>query len=240
MADDPLAESLAALSRFFVGDLTVIETLNRVSELTVQAVPAADLVGLTILVEGRQRTAVFTDELAPEVDQTQYDTGEGPCLAAFEEQRIFPIESTREDGRWPAFRKAAADHGIGSTLSVPMVVDGKATGAMNLYSFAERAFGENEARTATLFSTQAATVLANSQAYWDARDLNTRLGEAMEFRAAIEQAKGMLMITQGCDPAEAFSLLVRASQRENIPLRDIAVRMVEDATHRAAQKREQR
>ena len=104
---------------------------------------------------------------------------------------------------------------------------------MNLYSFVERAFGEDEARTATLFSTQAATVLANSQAYWDARDLNTRLGEAMEFRAAIEQAKGMLMTAQSSDPDEALSLPVRASQRENVPLRDIAARMVDDAIRRA-------
>ena len=51
MADDALAESLAELSRFFVGDLTVMETLNRVADLTVRAIPAADLAGLTVLVE---------------------------------------------------------------------------------------------------------------------------------------------------------------------------------------------
>ena len=83
----------------------------------------ADLCGITMIVEGRQRTAVFTDPLAPEVDQAQYDTGEGPCLDAFDQQRVFRIESTAEDGPWPAFRRTAAEHGIGSTLSLPMVVD---------------------------------------------------------------------------------------------------------------------
>src|SRR4051794_4453418 len=92
MADVPLSDALAALSRFLVGDGSVQETLKRVSDLTVEAVPGADLAGITMFVEGRRRTAVFTDALAPEVDQAQYDTGEGPCLDAFDQQRIFTID----------------------------------------------------------------------------------------------------------------------------------------------------
>jgi hypothetical protein len=66
VADSPLTDSLSALSRFFVGDGTVEETLTRVADLTIEAVPPAELAGITMLVEGRQRTAIFTDETAPE------------------------------------------------------------------------------------------------------------------------------------------------------------------------------
>src|SRR5690349_22392141 len=111
MPDSPLAESLAALSRFFVGDSTVQETLDRVADLTLEAVPSADLAGITMIVEGRERTAVFTDETAPEIDQAQYDAGTGPCLDAFNENRITEIPSTREPGPWPEFRAAASQHG---------------------------------------------------------------------------------------------------------------------------------
>lgn len=45
-------------------------------------------------------------------------------------------------------------------------------------------------------------------------------------RPVIEQAKGMLMIQQGCGPEEAFDLLRRASQRFNIPVRVLAARLV--------------
>ena len=51
----------------------------------------------------------------------------------------------------------------------------------------------------------------------------------MQSRAAIEQAKGILMATNGLDEDQAFELLVRASERENKKLRDIAQRMVEGA-----------
>ncbi len=233
MSDSPLAEGLAALSRFFVGEGTLVQALQRVSELTVTAVPGADLVGITMMVEGRARTAVFTDQASPEVDQAQYDTGEGPCLDAFRHGRVFRIESTAEDGPWPAFRKACADHAIRSTLSLPLVVNKEGVGAMNLYSHTERAFPESDTVIGEAFASQAAIVLANAKAYWDARELSERLGEAMQSRAVIEQAKGMLMAAQRCDEDEAFQLLVRASQRENIKLRDIAARIVTEKVNAA-------
>jgi len=232
LADSALTESLAALSTFFVGDGTFEDTLHRVSDLTVRAIPGADLAGITMVVEGRQRTAVFTDELAPEIDQTQYDTGEGPCVDAFRTGEIREIVSTLETGPWPDFRRAAASHGIHSTLSLPLTVNKTGIGAMNLYSRHERAFRDTDYSVGMLFASQAAIVLANAQAYWDSRALSIRLGEAMEFRAVIEQAKGMLMAAQRCSEDDAFELLIAASQRENVKLRDIATRIVADAIAR--------
>ena len=230
MSETALAQSLNALARFVVGDNTVEETLQRVSELTVDAMPGADLVGITMIVDGKPQTSVFTDSISPEIDQAQYDSGEGPCLDSFRHQRVETIESTSEVGRWPEFRKAAADHGIGSTLSLPLVIDNNGVGALNLYAKKHRAFGEDDVRAASLFASQAAIVLANAQTYWEARTLGEHLGEAMKSRAVIEQAKGILMAAQRCGEDEAFNLLVRASQRENVKLREIATRIVAGAT----------
>jgi AmiR/NasT family two-component response regulator len=84
-----------------------------------------------------------------------------------------------------------------------------------------------------LFASQAAVVLLNANAYWDSRALSERLGEAMDHRALIEQAKGMLMNAQRCTGDQAFDLMVKASQRENVKLRDIAARLVAEADQRA-------
>ena len=75
-------------------------------------------------------------------------------------------------------------------------------------------------------------MLANAQAYWDAHLLSTGLAEAMRSRAVIEQAKGILMAAEGIDEDEAFDILTRASQRENVKLRDVALRIVDDAVAR--------
>ena len=46
--------------------------------------------------------------------------------------------------------------------------------------------------------------------------------EAVENRAVIEQAKGMLMLKHRCDAEAAFGLLVEISRRERRKVRDIA------------------
>lgn len=228
---EPLAQSLSALSRFFVGDGTLHETLTRVAHHAEEALPVTDMTGITMLVDGRAKTAVFTDEAAPEIDSAQYETGIGPCLDSFRHGRIFRIDDTTKDDRWSPFSEAAAAFGIRSTLSVPLVANHEGLGALNLYSRTPNGFSEEDEEVASQFGVQAAIVLANAQAYWDAHLLSQNLAAAMQSRAVIEQAKGILMGAQRCSADEAFQILVRASQRENRKLREIAEDIVRRAQH---------
>ena len=52
-------------------------------------------------------------------------------------------------------------------------------------------------------------------------------GTALESRGVIEQAKGILMASSGCDAEKAFDILRRASQRENRKLHTIAEEVVQ-------------
>jgi AmiR/NasT family two-component response regulator len=81
-----------------------------------------------------------------------------------------------------------------------------------------------------LFASQAAFLLANAQAYWDARTLSENLEQAMESRATIEQAKGIIMSTTRCNADEAMQLLIRQSQDQNIKLRELAAEIVRNAS----------
>ena len=60
--------------------------------------------------------------------------------------------------------------------------------------------------------------------------LAEEMRQAMETRAVIEQAKGMLIAAHGCTPDEAFQMLSESSQRTNRKLRDLATAMVEGAS----------
>jgi AmiR/NasT family two-component response regulator len=68
--------------------------------------------------------------------------------------------------------------------------------------------------------------------YQDARQLTQNLRQAMASRTVIDQAIGVLIAGGGLSPDEAFQLLVRASQRENRKLRDIATAIVGRTTQR--------
>jgi GAF domain-containing protein len=226
---ESLRQGLAAMSRFYVGDATLQDTLQQVSDLACAAVTGADMVGITMVVDGKARTAVFTDETAPEIDSAQYETGIGPCLDAFRHRQVFRIEDMELDSQWPPFSKAAFAHGVRSSMSVPMVARHEGVGALNFYSRQVEGFSDDDIEVGLSFATQAAIVLANSQAYWDAHQLGEDLLQAMQSRAVIEQAKGILMGAQRCSADEAFQILVRASQRENRKLREIAFDIVSRA-----------
>jgi AmiR/NasT family two-component response regulator len=101
---------------------------------------------------------------------------------------------------------------------------------MNLYADAEGLFDQAEIETASLFASQASIVLANSQAYWDARSLGDQLSESIASRAVIEQAKGIIMGSMRCTADQAFSYLVQQSQQTNTKLRVVAQNIVNDTT----------
>jgi len=82
---------------------------------------------------------------------------------------------------------------------------------------------------AMVFGVQAAIVLSNAQAFWAAQQLASDLETALESRAVIEQAKGIIIGARRCSPDAAFDLLVKQSQFENRKLRDIASEIVHNA-----------
>lgn len=53
-----------------------------------------------------------------------------------------------------------------------------------------------------------------------------QLREALDSRAIIDQAKGILMALRQISAEEAFALLVEQSQRENVKVREVAVRFI--------------
>jgi AmiR/NasT family two-component response regulator len=58
------------------------------------------------------------------------------------------------------------------------------------------------------------------------------LQRAIESRAVIEQAKGMIMMTMRCTADQAFEVLRSQSQTENVKLRDVAEALVRMHTTR--------
>ncbi|HVV36038.1 MAG TPA: ANTAR domain-containing protein [Acidimicrobiales bacterium] len=58
------------------------------------------------------------------------------------------------------------------------------------------------------------------------------LRTALESRAVIEQAKGIIIGSTGCDADAAFDVLARQSQHENRKLREVAEELVRSKQRR--------
>ena len=206
------------------------ETLLQVSRITTDAVPAAEMAGITMLGDhGKPTTAVFTDPEAPAIDAAQYESGAGPCLDAWRERRVVRVnDMASASSQYPEFAKAAGSHRVESVLSLPLVAGTNGLGALNLYARKPAGFTDDDEALGIELASAAAVVLANASAYWEASQLGEQLGQAMRSRAVIEQAKGILMArSPELSPDDAFDVLRKASQRENVKLREIAQRIVD-------------
>jgi GAF domain-containing protein len=235
--DDPSGEqpersSADALGAYFMGDITIADALSKVCDAAMAAVPAAAMAGISMTVDARPGTYVFTHPDVQTIDQPQYDTGDGPCVDAFATGQTVIIASTLDDGPYPEFRHVAAEHGLLSVVSLPMNTGAQVVGALNLYATTADAFDPASIGRLDGFATNAAYLLLNHQAYWDARSLSENLNEAMSSRAQIEQAKGIILGATGCDADEAFHRLRAQSQAENVKLRDIAAELVRRSRRR--------
>jgi AmiR/NasT family two-component response regulator len=52
------------------------------------------------------------------------------------------------------------------------------------------------------------------------------LAGRLQTMPVIEQAKGIIMAQSACGDAKAFDMLRRASQRRNVPIRELAAQLV--------------
>ena len=82
---------------------------------------------------------------------------------------------------------------------------------------------------ATAFASYAAVALANADLYASTASLAANLQRALESRAVIDQAKGILMRDHRISADGAFDLLTQLSNTSNRKLREIAQDIVDEA-----------
>ena len=228
MTDDPegLETAIRTLSRLLLSEETLEAMLSRVADLACRTLPACDLASVTLINDGRPSTPVQTDPLAGDLDSAQYRSERGPCLEAYSVRGVVRGTIPGSADRWPEFTVVAKHQDVRSVLAVPLVVNDRPLGALNLYSKSAASYDEADEETAMLFSEQASVACANAEVYWRTYTLTEHLREALESRDVIGQAKGILMARRGLKPDEAFETLRRVSQHHNLKLRDVAEQVV--------------
>ena len=219
---DEASEALEELAGVLADGQTLKDALQQLAESASRVIPEADNVSVTAVRPGGAATVAATDEKVLAIDAEQYDAGDGPCLEAARTLR--PVRATLEEGRakWPRFAAAAEDAGVRAYLSAPITVGDEMIGSLNLYSSDDRAFDPFDEALLRLFVTAASTAITGYRRYERSRELIEHLQRALQSRAEIDQAKGVLMAAHGVDADEAFSQLVAESQQHNTKLREVA------------------
>jgi GAF domain-containing protein len=222
-----LSDSMSALAGVLLNEQTVEAILHMLVSQASLAMDHIDGASVSLLRTGKFETTTATSEDVRDADAVQYLGGVGPCIEASGGHMVsVGLDATRD--RWPEFSRSAMAKGFSGVLSTPLAVRERSMGSLNLYSRTRVSFDEDDIRAAQIFANQASVVLNNATAFSTSEMVNDQLREALATRDLIGQAKGMIMVTNGCDADEAFEVLRRASQHSNRKLRDVAAEMVEE------------
>jgi GAF domain-containing protein len=232
VADEDLADSLAGLSRLLTGQQTLRETLVRIAGFAVHAIPAADGAGLTMLEDDRPQTVVASAPFVHAVDDIQYDLGEGPCLLAVATGRTHVAGSLGGEARWPRFGPRVGRLGVHSALSLPLLLDGRVLGAMNVYAHAKDAFTSDAVRIGELYALPAAVSVHNAHILAQSQRLAEQMHEALTSRAIIDQALGVIRSRTGTTEEEAMARLRSMSRTQQVKLSRVARDLVDEAVRR--------
>ena len=240
-SDDPgdraPATGIEGLSTIVSGADSMQRTLVSVADMALKAVSAADGAGVTLLEAGAADTIVASAGFVRDVDSIQYRLGEGPCISAADSGTTTSSNNLGLDASWPTFGPMAADLGIHSALSLPMLLDGEVIGALNMYAHSHDAFTAESRRTGELFATSAAVVLHNARLLDQMQRETQRMQRALTSRATIDQAIGIIMARSGVSADEGFVRLRIMSQRDGKKLHLVAQTVVNEAVRRARARR---
>jgi GAF domain-containing protein len=216
------------LGRITLADRPMESVLQLVCQLVTEVTPGDVAASVGVRAGGRPETPVFVGQLAVELDEWQYQQGDGPCLAAVTDHVLVVVDDTRMDLRWPGYLAEAARRGCLSSLSVPLPLPlgDRLRGALNIYAREVAAFGAAERQRGCRFAGYAAVAVANMQAYQAAVRRAQHLQTALESRAVIDQAKGILMERYKLSADRAFQMMATLSMESNVKVREIAERVV--------------
>jgi GAF domain-containing protein len=237
--------ALQGVAGLVAGARGVIDLLGDVAEFAAQAIPGVDGAGVALVQphDGtpRVQTWAATAEFVNDIDAVQYEEiNEGPCITCLQSGRPTVSGSLGSDSRWPHFGGRVARMAVHSALSLPLMVGDQVIGAINTYARGRDAFGEHAVQLGSQFAGPAAVSVYNAQLLAGAQERTKQLERALDSRAVIDQAIGVIRSRSGATAEQAFERLTRLSQTENLKLYVVAERLVEEAVRRARARYRQR
>jgi GAF domain-containing protein len=221
--------ALAELSRLRFGEMSVDDAMRDIVQTThtVFGVSGAGL----MLADGEHhlRNVAVSDDRLRHLEDLQIYHQEGPCVTAFEEQQLVGAEDLTEDHRWPRFTPAAVDRGVRAVLASPLPYHQDAVGVVAVLS-EERHPWSPEGELALLALTDlAALLIATMMQEQQQSKLAAQLQLALNTRAVIEQAKGVLIGQHGLTSHQAYQQLRDQARSERRKLAAVSADVVRKA-----------
>jgi GAF domain-containing protein len=221
---DTLLDSLERFAAVLTSGYGVGDVLHDLTEETTEVL-ALTGAGVTLVHDGKQRFVTAAIDAIASLERVQENHQAGPCVdavASMQPMTVSDLDNGKASQRWPDYTRAAQAAGIRAVAGVPMLAEGTAVGAVNLYSSPPRDWSREDLRVATVFANIATGYLLHASSARQHQRTSEQLQQALSTRLIIEQAKGVLANQHGISVDEAFALLRKHSRDHNTRIHDAA------------------
>ena len=208
----PTREAIEKLER--LGDTDVEQILRRLGQRVVNEVPTCMGLSLTLVDDNVTLTLVASDPDTSQLDAMQYLDG-GPCVEATRTDRLVEINEADllDEERWSLFARASASQGVQSSLSMPLVDQGRVVGGVNLYASTRDAFHGHHDELARIVGAHAADAVNDADLSFSTRLRAAAAPGVLAAQADIDMAVGFIAASQGVDTETALERLQDAAAR---------------------------
>jgi GAF domain-containing protein len=221
--DELLSQAFVLLVDSLTDADDIAEILTRLVRAACELLPARNGAILLEDANGDLTVVVSSSQDAQLLELLQVHGEPGPCVDCVREGAT--VESTDLDAdseRWPAFVKQALNQGYESVTAVPLRLDGRTIGALNLFRDDTGGLSQAEHRLAHSLAHVAVVCMTQLESATRSSILTDQLQRALDSRVVIEQAKGILAERHQLDLDAAFALLRGHARRHNLRLVDAA------------------
>lgn len=221
---DPVPETAQVLDDMIrQGSPGLALRLYQMADRAREVVPECVGLSLTLLDGNHTFTLVASDEVIARLDAMQYLDG-GPCPTSVElgEMVGTDVADLLDEGRWSVFARSSAHAGVASTLSLPLMYDGRVIGGVNLYAATANAFDGRHESMAKALGASAAHAVVDADLSFRTRAQAVETRERWTGRVDVEVGLGIIMVRYDVDEAEAWARLRHAADRAGITPAQVA------------------
>ena len=150
-------------------------------------------------------------------DKPPLKIGQSVSGKVVEKKHALQVADVTKDPRY-GYPEIAAQEGLRSLLSVPLMLSDKIVGVLNCYTEEEKTFTREEIQLVQTIANQAAIVIEHVRVV--SEEAQTR--SVLETKKAIDGAKRVLMKRRKMSEDEAHRFIQKASMDKNKPQKEIA------------------
>jgi ANTAR domain len=212
------AQAEAALAAWCLGDFAIRAATH---------LGVSSECSITLRRAGHARRAASSSDRAGLCDDVENQEHSGGCIEAMDELRVILVPDLAMEDRWHDWTQTALASGFRSAAAFPSYAGPGAEIAFNVYSEEHDPWTRDVLVRADMYAQQIGLVMGLVLNVTDLEDKLEAFQSALAGQAAIDQAIGAMMHSQGCSAEEALTILRSAAGNRNVDLPAVATAVLQ-------------